>query len=90
MKNTLLALAPEYRGYNIVVKNKIEDLTEPFERNDLIVLDGVTIPGFPYEYWMDTIPTYFTKNNRWEPPMFAHEVLKEEWSERHRLFRDLD
>ena len=90
MKNTLLAVAPEYRGFNIITVNEIKDLTEPFERNDFIVLDGVNIPDFPYDYWMDTIPTYTTKNNRWEPPMFPREVLKEDWSERHRLFRDLD
>ena len=66
MKNTLLAVAPEYRGFNIITVNEVKDLTEPFERNDFIVLDGVNIPDFPYDYWMDKIPTLLkiTDGNR--------------------------
>jgi hypothetical protein len=90
MKNTTISFSPDYIGYNVTIRESITDLTDDFERNDMIVLDNVEIPDFPYDYWINEMPTYTTKNNRWEPPMFAHEVLKEEWSERHRLFRDLD
>ena len=90
MKNTTLSVAPGYRGYNVITRETITDITDEFERNDMVVLDNVEVPNFPYDYWINKIPTYYTKNNRWEPPMFGHEVLKEEWSERHRLFRDLD
>ena len=43
MKNTTLSLAPEYRGYNIITRESITDITAEFERNDMIVLDNIEV-----------------------------------------------